>query len=1101
MRRLACLVIAACALHAPARAETGDAGRGYFRFPALGADTIVFTAEGDLWRVPLAGGLAQRLTTHRGEESHAAVSPDGEVIAYSASYDGPVEVYTMRVDGSAPRRLTHGGETALVVGWTPSGEILYSTRRHATLPGVHLARLDPATAQSTLVPLAQASDGAVDATGSTLFFTRFPFQGSFTKRYKGGTAQSIWRFVTGTGEARPLTADYLGTSRTPMLWAGRVYFVSDRDGVMNVWSMAPDGGDLRQHTHHAGFDVQHPSLAHGRIAYQLGADLRLFDIASAVDALVPIRLVSDFEGMRERWMKAPTEWVSSAHLSPSGDRLVLTARGQVFVVHTKSGRVVGAAREGDVRYRDARFLPDGQSLVALADLTGDVELWRVPADGIGSGTPLTTGAAMLRDEGVPSPDGVRVASQDKDFRLWVHDIRSGEARRVATSVNGSVRDLRWSGDGQWLAYVQAGPNDISQIWIYGVAEDRTRVVTSDRFDSYSPAWDPDGGWLSFLSDRHFQSAVASPWGSRQPEPFFDRQTRIYQMALRPGLSFPFVPADERNSPPRTAGDDLLAPPLTAPGAPDGVTIEFDGLRDRLYEVPLVPGNYASLETDGTRLYFLSWDAAVSPKKQLRSMPIGDRRVLDTVAFDVQQYELSQDRRTLLVASGEQFHVLAADSTAGGDLSRSRVDLSAWTVRVNPPDEWRQMFVDAWRMQRDSFYDRQMHGVDWSAVRSRYEPLVARVTDRAELSDLIGQMVGELSALHMFVRGGDVRKGEDYVEPGSLGATFARDEAAGGYRVTHIYGGEPDLPNQRSPLARPHIDVRKGDVVRAIDGVSTLSVPDLGMLLRNMADRQVRLRVTTGSTGDVRDVLVTPVTLRRELDLRYDEWEYTRRLRVEDASQAQVGYVHLRAMAAADMADWQRDFYPVYNRAGLILDLRHNTGGNIDSWILSRLLRQAWFFWQPRVGQPSWNMPYAFRGHLVVLVDQDTASDGEALAEGVKRMGLGTVIGTRTWGGEIWGSGRNALLDRGIATAPETGVFGPDGVWLIEGHGVDPDIVVDNTPHATFAGQDAQLDAAIAFLQQRISEAPIPQPVARSYPDKRAPFITTATSPATSAPPP
>ena len=344
---------------------------GYYRYPALAGDSIVFTAEGDLWRVPLGGGTAQRLTSHPAEESHAAVSPDGRTVAFSASYEGPTEVYTLSLDAPAPpQRQTWEGANAIVVGWTPQGEILYSTRRYSTLPNTQLARLNPRTHAITLIPLAQASDGAYD--GSTLFFTRFPFQGSYTKRYHGGTAQSIWKF-SGSGEATNLTGDYTGTSKTPMVWQGRVYFLSDRDGTINLWSMDPSGKDLKQHTRHGGgFDVQSPSLANGRIVYQLGADLRVYDIAANRDAAVPVRLVSDFDQMRDRWVKAPADWISTAHVSPNGDRVVFTARGQLFVVPAQQGRIVEATRDRKARFREGRFFPDGRSLLALSDKSGEI---------------------------------------------------------------------------------------------------------------------------------------------------------------------------------------------------------------------------------------------------------------------------------------------------------------------------------------------------------------------------------------------------------------------------------------------------------------------------------------------------------------------------------------------------------------------------------------------------------------------------------------------------------------------------------------------------------------------------------------------------------
>ncbi len=426
----------------------------------------------------------------------------------------------------------------------------------------------------------------------------------------------------------------------------------------------------------------------------------------------------------------------------------------------------------------------------------------------------------------------------------------------------------------------------------------------------------------------------------------------------------------------------------------------------------------------------------------------------------------------------------AGAKAPADLAKLTVPLGDWTFHLDPRAEWRQMFTEAWRLERDYFYDRGMHGLDWPAIRTKYLPLVDRVTDRAELSDILAQMVSELSALHIFVRGGDVRPGTDNVWPAALGATLVRDDTAGGYRVDHIIRTDPDRPERRPPLARPGVDVAEGDVIAMVNGVASLSVPDVYTLLRGQADKQVLLRVKPKAGGGARDVIVMPISAQREDDLRYDEWEYTRRLAVEQASQNTIGYVHLRAMGGGNMAEWTREFYPVFNRDGLIIDVRHNSGGNIDSWILEKLLRKAWFYWQERVGSPTWNMQFAFRGHIVVLVNERTASDGEAFAEGFRRLGLGKVIGTRTWGGEIWLSSNNFLVDRGIATAAETGVYGPEGQWLIEGHGVDPDIVVDNLPNATFEGKDAQLEAAVKHLQELIKTKPVPVPKTPPYPIKK-----------------
>ncbi len=526
---------------APAAAQA-PGPKGYYRFPAIHGDTVVFTAEGDLWVVRAEGGQAQRLTSNPGLETNAAISPDGRTVAFTGTYEGPTEVYTMPITGGLPSRRTFQGG-ATVVGWTPGGQVLYATRHYSTLPNTQLVRLDTATDTPAPVPLSQAADGSYDSSGTTLFFTRQAFQGSHTKGYQGGTAQNIWRYGPADAEARPLTADWKGTSKQPMVWQGRVYFISDRDGTMNLWSMTPDGGDVRQLTHHAQWDVLGASLSEGRIVYQLGADLRLYTIATGEDRAIPITLTSDLDQTREHWITKPMEWLTAAHLSPNGDRVVLTARGQVFVAPVGPGRLVEASRHPGVRYRSARFAPDGRSLYTLSDQSGETEWWRLDADGIGAPAQLTSGAAVIRFDGIMSADGQWIAFGDKNQELWLFNVAQRTTTRIATSPDGEYSDLRWSPDSRWLAYVEPTAT-FSRIVLHSVATGRDTRLTDDRVDSWSPAWSPDGKWLYFLSDRTFQSLVRAPWGSRQPEPFFDHETRIYQVALAAGLRSPFQPPDE-----------------------------------------------------------------------------------------------------------------------------------------------------------------------------------------------------------------------------------------------------------------------------------------------------------------------------------------------------------------------------------------------------------------------------------------------------------------------------------------------------------------------------------------------------------------------------
>ena len=690
-----------------AQTSASEGQLGFYRYPTLWGETLVFAAEGDLWTVSPNGGLARRLTTHAAEETDPVISPDGSTIAFTGRYEGPAEIYTMPIGGGLPVRRTYEADASVATTWTPDGRLVYTTRALSGVPKPMMVALDLESGVAAPLPLSGVSEGTYDDSGNELYFVRPAFHNNVTKRYTGGTARDVWRFAAGDAEATELTGDYGGESHSPMSWGDRVYFVSDRDGTMNVWSMREDGSDARQHTRHSGWDVKNPALDDGRIVYQLGADLWIYDIAANASQQIDIRLASDFDQLRERWVDDPMDYLTSAHIHPDGESIVLTARGRVFVAPAEDGRLVRVSRTPGVRYRDVVFMPDGESLLGLSDETGELEFVRLPVDGVGEGEAITSDGGVLRFRGVPSADGRFIAYEDNDRDFWVLDTQTGEQRLVSENEEG-VGDFSWSPDSRWLAFSMTALNTFQQIKLYDT-ETRTSVpVTSDRVNSYSASWDAEGDFLYFLSDRNLRTSVGSPWGPRQPEPYFDRQIEIYHVALRPGLRSPFRPTDELAS--DASNGDESSEEQSSEGATP-VEVETDGLMRRVQKVPVPPGNYFGLSVgDGALFYAAREDGSMN----LMGLRIGnDDPEPVAVVEGVQQGELAANRKKLLVRRSGGFHVIDARPVKA-DLSDNRVDLSSWAFALDVREDWRQIFIDAWRLERDYFYDPGMHGVDWTA---------------------------------------------------------------------------------------------------------------------------------------------------------------------------------------------------------------------------------------------------------------------------------------------------------------------------------------------------------------------------------------------------
>ncbi|OWQ90224.1 hypothetical protein CDN99_12660 [Roseateles aquatilis] len=1122
---LATVAIAAESPAAANRAASADPTLGFYRQPALRGDQLVFVAEGDLWQTRLSGGTAQRLTTHAGTETLPAISPDGRWIAFVGQYDSAGDIFVMPASGGVPRRLTWDTGAVRVWGITAQNEVLYSGATDRGEPGTQLHLVDLNTGKRRALPVGQASDGALSADGKTLYFTRNGLRGDNARQYRGGAVARLWVMdLAGTAEARPLVAEG-ANDRRPMPYTdasgnARVAFLSDRDGTFNLWSVKADGSDPRQHTRHKGWDIRHASLSDSQAVYALGADLYRVDLnATAPEQKIAVALGGDFDQQRRRWSAKPQDYLTGVSLSPDGERVVLTARGQLATQgvgplrRAELPRPAGLTDAG--RCREAEFSSDSRDVFAVCDFSGELEIWRFAANGTSQPKQVTEGATAMRQQLLPSPDGRWIAHTDKEGVLYLTDLKAAN-RATATrevdrdTLGDGAQQLKWSPDGKALTYVRNTDNSYrAQLMLLTVADGKVHRLGSDRYAAASPAFSPDGQWLYFLSRRTFNvTGNPGPWGDRNMGPYFDKGWKVYALALQPGLRFPFAAPDELQSlkskeeaEVRTqekdkpddkeskqkveaakAGGNAAKPDAkdAAPAGKGKPAIQIPGLALRLYEVPLAVGNYRRLEVEAKRLYVLEDNA-------LKQLPIGPQESkAEVVTESVAAFELSGDgkklmiRRTAAPGAAPEILIVDAGPKLPGELDKSRVRWSDWQIAVDPKAEWRQMFNDAWRMQRDFFYDKDMHGVDWAAMRVKYAPLVERVTERGELAEVMAQMVGELSLLHSQVAPGEVRRGPDDPASAGLGALLERD--AKGWKVARIYSGDPELPSEAGPLAAPGLNIAVGTVITAINGRDATQVPDPTELVRGQAGKQVLLQLREPG-GRERSVVVTPVDMRREGQLRVIDWRYGRAQAVEAAGGGKIGYLHLRAMGREDIGDFVREFYAQSERDGLIIDVRHNNGGNIDSWILQTLLRRAWAFWQPRSphgGKVYPNMQQVFRGHVVVLANEETYSDGETFSEGFKRLGLGPVIGVTTSGAGVWLSDQNRLIDNGLMRSAENGQIVADGTFIVEGKGVTPDIQVDNLPRATANGKDAQLDAAVAWLKQAIAKEPILTPKPGPY---------------------
>jgi len=1045
------------------------------RFPTVMGNQVVFSYAGDLYTVDINGGVARRLTSDPGYEMFAKISPDGKWIAFTAQYDGNTEVYVMPSQGGTPKRLTYTatlerddvadrmGPNNIVMGWTPdSKKIIFRSRRYSfnSFRG-QLFTVDLAGHEPEEVPLADGGFCSFSPDGNKLAFNYVFREFRTWKYYRGGMADDIWVYDYKTKKAYRLFENP-AQDIFPMWYKDKIYFLSDRDRIMNLFVYDLKTKQTQKVTNYTKYDIKFPSIGGDKIIYENAGYLYVYDIPTGKTKQIHVQINNDFASTRNKLMNVK-KYTESYDLAPDGKTLVFSARGDIFIVPAKDGATKNITRTQGVFERDVVFSPKGDMVAYLSDKSGEYEIYVQKADGSEPARQLTKGADTYYYELSWSPDGSKILFSDKKLRLRYVDVKTGKITEVDKGGAWEIRDYDWSPDGRWIAYTRNDLQRLPIIWIYDTQTGKKHQVTDGWYSSYSPVFSNDGKYLSFISDRDFHPIYSDvEWNFAYKD-----MARPYIVLLNKNVNNPFLPSEDQKKEEKTDNKDGKVT----------VNIDFDGLGDRILSLPVRAANYYNLYAVNGKIYYVSRlfneDHSTAYVYDLKNKKETE------LAKDI-SFEIPFGQKKMLVKKSGNYYVIDLPS---GKISLDKpVDLSGLQMYVDYKAEWKQIFDETWRQMRDFFYADNMHGVDWKAIYDKYVVLVPYVEHRNDLTYILGEMIGELNIGHAYVGGGD-RPQKKKIYLGLLGAKF-QQSTNGYFKVTEILDGAAWSKELRSPLQEPGINVKEGDYIVAIDGIPTNTVNNIYQLLVGKAGKDVELTVSSKpSMSGARKVVVKPI--KDESELYYYNWVQHNIEYVSKKTNGQVGYLHIPDMGPKGLNEFVKHFYPQLNKKALIIDDRGNGGGNVSPMILERLRRKM------IMQQMARNIPEAgpvpeqtLVGPKVLLINQYSASDGDLFPWKFKAYGLGKVIGVRSWGGVTGIRGPLPFIDGGYLYKPEFGHYSADGKkWIIEGHGVDPDIEVVNNPAEVYKGKDAQLDKAIEVILQEMKTYPqhlTPHP---PFPDK------------------
>jgi tricorn protease len=1069
---IALVALSARALHAQIDARM-------LRQPDVSSTHIAFIYAGDIWVVPKTGGTAQRLSSPAGEESFPRFSPDGSTIAFTGNYDGNADIYTIPVTGGEPVRITHHPMEDRVVDWYPNGhDILYASSMESGRQRFsQFYRVADRGGLPEKLPIPYGEFGALSPDGELLAYMPRSRDFRTWKRYRGGWAPEIWLFNLRDYSSRNITVSDANDAH-PM-WHGRtLYFLSDRGANLrhNIWAYDLDSEAFRQVTEFSEFDIHFPAIGPSDIVFEAGGRLYLLDLATEEYREVGVEVVTDLATLKPR-IENVSELIFSGWVSPTGKRAVFEARGDVFTVPAEHGPIRNLTASSGVAERYPTWSPDGKYVAYWSDRSGEYELTIRPADGSGAEQRLTSMGAGYRYRPYWSPDSKKLAFVDQAKTIYVYDV---ERRRIVEVdhdmwwTHGALNNVRvsWSPDSRWMAYARGLENRSGAIFLYDTENRQLHQVTSGYYSDTGPTFDPDGEYLYYLSNRTLRPAysdVDNTW-------IYPNTTNIVAVTLRPDVPSPLAPRSDEES----AGDEAGEGEEEVGGDEDApLEIDLTDFEHRVVILPPEAGNYTELQAVSGKILYRRLPRTGSSD---RSSPVVywdlEEREEKTVLEDADGFLVTADGKKMLIQSNRSFAIV---SVAPNQKLETRLRTSELEATIDPRAEWRQLFADAWRFERDFFYDPNMHGVDWQAMREQYGRLIEDAVTRYDVNFVLGELIAELNASHTYRGGGDTESPERR-SVGLLAVDWSLENGA--YRIESIIDGAPWDAEVRSPLALPGVDVGEGDYVLAVNGVPLDTAKDPWASFQGLASETVELTVNDRPTMDgARTVLVE--TLRSETRLRHLAWIEANRKRVEEASDGRVGYVYVRSTGVDGQTELVRQFAAQFHKDGLVIDERFNSGGQIPDRFVELLHRPPLVFWAVRTGKDWQWPPVSHFGPKVMLINGWSGSGGDAFPYYFREYEVGPLIGMRTWGGLIGVSGAPPLIDGGGVTVPTFRMYSTDGVWFAEGYGVEPDIEVPEDPTQLARGVDPQLERAIQETLRLLEESPPVQAQRPGYEDRTA----------------